>query len=124
MEKLCSFHKHCLFAGEGCDATQAKNCDEASRKKKLEQTLCPVMVAANYPEALCACNIPQIRAAIPANMVCVKDGKCFMEFLDEKTRAQIIQNCNDGGNIVIPQKNLSGIAATVVRESRKIATAA
>jgi len=76
----CEFEKFC-FLGDGKAATCSGGfCDERVRLERLKKEKCPVMTAKpGYKREICECDLPfWVRALIPIDIPCVKNGNCII----------------------------------------------
>jgi hypothetical protein len=76
----------CLYAKRGCQfASHACNgslyCSEKDRRMKLNEMPCPITKELGFKD--CSCDIPDVRALVPASKKCFFNGKCAVREVRE-----------------------------------------
>lgn len=87
----CSFYKNiCSIGGSFCQAQgeeAEKNCPEAAKFRRIEKSLCPIMVAYGYDDRLCKCDLPLwLRVLIPH---CLIENQCIIAVYFPKIKGQV-----------------------------------
>ncbi|MFH1255348.1 MAG: hypothetical protein V1667_02690 [bacterium] len=83
-ENFCMFLKTCAFGTSACNTEQAALCGEFFRRQILAQTPCPIMADMGYNGELAKCDSPDLRAQVPSEKSCRKNGRCIREELCHK----------------------------------------